>query len=174
MATASHAFHLRRFRQHRLEDRSARTRHGLHLRSTWAVVATKTDASGVSRFTYDALWPVTSVTDELNNKTTYEYDANGNSTSMLDARGSLTEYEYDAANRLSKVTNPDGTTRTYTYNFRGQKVTDTIYGPAPAVASWAPLVMHQFVQTTSFVYDNAGQLIKVIHPDQAEINADLR
>jgi YD repeat-containing protein len=132
-------------------------------------ILTKTDASGVSRFTYDALGLVTSVTDELNNKTTYEYDANGNKTSMLDARGSLTEYEYDAANRLSKVTNPDGATRSYTYNFRGQKVTDTVTGPAPAGGFLSPLALQQFVQTTTFVYDNAGQLIKVIHPDQSEI-----
>jgi len=133
-------------------------------------IATQTDGRGVSRFEYDAFGRTTSITDQLNNRTTYEHDANGNRTEMLDSRGNLTEYEYDAANRLSKQTNPDGTTRTYTYNFRGQKLTDTFSGPAPAVAGMGAAAEDQFVQRTSFVYDNAGQLIKVINPDLTEIN----
>jgi RHS repeat-associated protein len=133
-------------------------------------VATQTDSRGVGRFEYDAFGRLTSVTDQLNNKTVYKYDANGNRISMLDSRGNLTEYEYDAANRLSKTSNPDGTTRTYTYNFRGQKLTDTISGPAPALGFYAvDVAAEQFVQTTSYEYDNAGQLIKVINPDLSEI-----
>jgi len=133
-------------------------------------VVSQTDGRGVSRFEYDAFGRTTSVTDQLNNKTVYTYDANGNQKSMLDARGKLTEYEYDAANRLSKVSNPDGTTRTYTYNFRGQKLTDTISGPPPALGFYAvDVAAEQFVQTTSYEYDNAGQLIKIINPDLSEV-----
>jgi RHS repeat-associated protein len=130
-------------------------------------VQTMTDARGVNSFSYDALGRLLSVTDHLNNVTTYEYDANGNRTSMLDGRGQLTEYEYDPANRLIKTINPDGATHSFTYNFRGQKVTESIAGPA--AANTFAMTAEQFIQTTTFVYDNAGQLVKVIHPDLSEI-----
>jgi RHS repeat-associated protein len=125
---------------------------------------TMTDSRGITRFAYDSLGRLTSLIDTLNNETHYEYDANGNRTKEIDARQKVTRNEYDAANRLSKTTRPDGSTVEYTYNFRGQKLTETIKGQS---AGLAPAQGDDFFEMTSiFEYDNAGQLIKVTFPDE--------
>jgi RHS repeat-associated protein len=133
-------------------------------------VQSTTDARGVSRFTYDPLGRMLSVTDQLSNETRYEYDANGNRTAVIDARGQITASEYDTANRLSKVTYPDGTSHSYTYNFRNQKLTETIEGVAAPASFTASATAATYSRTTSFAYDNAGQMVKIIHPDLSEIN----
>ncbi len=131
-------------------------------------VVTMTDSRGITRFTYDALGRRLSIIDTLNNETRYEYDANGNKTKEIDARQNLTLHQYDPANRLTKTTFPDGSTVRYTYNFRGQKLTQTIKS---ASAGLAPVQAGElFEQTTTYEYDNAGQLIKVIFADQNEIS----
>jgi RHS repeat-associated protein len=140
---------------------------------------TVTDARGVSRFTYDALGRMLSVIDPLSNETRYEYDANGNRTSIIDARGNITEYAYDAANRVSSITYPDGTTHSFTYNFRGQKVTETLAKSAPAASFAAASLTSEslsaaptggaFTRTTTYVYDDAGQMVTVIFPDLTEV-----
>jgi RHS repeat-associated protein len=137
-------------------------------------VLTMTDPRGVARFSYDALGRMLSVIDPLSNETRYEYDANGNRTAVIDARGQLTASEYDAANRLSKITYPDGTARSYTYNFRGQKLTETIEGSggggaASFAASFAATATGTVSRTTTYSYDNAGQMVKIVHPDLSEI-----
>jgi RHS repeat-associated protein len=127
-------------------------------------VVTMTDSRGLTKFSYDALGRMLSIIDTLNNETRYEYDANGNKTKETDARQNVTRHEYDAANRLIKTTQPDGVTIEFTYNFRGQKLKQTIKS---ASAGLAPIQAGDtFESTTEYVYDNAGQLIKVIFPDQ--------
>lgn len=123
---------------------------------------TMTDAQGVTRFGYDAMGRMLSVIDPLSNETRYEYDANGNRTAVIDAKGRTIRYEYDVANRVGKITYPDGTTHSYTYNFRGQKETETVAGPDSAEAE-------PFSRTTTYRYDNAGQLVKIVYPDLSEI-----
>lgn len=123
---------------------------------------TMTDPRGVTRFGYDAMGRMLSVIDPLSNETRYEYDGNGNQTTVIDAKGRTTRYEYDAGDRVSKITYPDGTTHSYTYNFRGQEETETVTGPAMAGAE-------PFSRTTTYRYDNAGQLVKIIYPDLSEI-----
>ena len=122
---------------------------------------TMTDARGVTRFSYDALGRMLSVIDPLSNETRYEYDANGNRTAVIDAKGRTTRTEYDPANRVSKTTYPDGMIQSYTYNFRGQKETETVAGTDAATGP--------FSRTTTYRYDNAGQLVKIIHPDLSEV-----
>lgn len=138
-------------------------------------VMTATDARGVSRYTYDALGRLLTVIDTLSQKTEYEYDGNGNRTLEVDTRQQRTVYEYDAANRLSKTIHPDGMTVAVTYNFRGQKVKETINGGAAgggfgALAATASAPQDDPERTTEYVYDNAGQLVKIILPDDSEIN----
>ncbi|HEY0173454.1 MAG TPA: RHS repeat-associated core domain-containing protein [Pyrinomonadaceae bacterium] len=132
-------------------------------------VQTMTESRGVTRFAYDPMGRVTSVTDPLGNETTYEYDANGNRTAEVNARGQLTAFEYDAANRLSRVTHPDGSTISYTYNFRGQKLAETTAGPAPAALA-AAAAPSDPERTTGYVYDAAGQLVRVTLPDESEVS----
>ncbi len=131
---------------------------------------TMTETRGVTRFAYDPMGRLLSVIDPLDHETKYEYDANGNRTAEIDARGRRTAYEYDAANRVSRVTSPDGTATRYTYNFRGQKLTETVGGSAGGSAVGALAAGGDDPErTTEYVYDNAGQLVKAIMPDGSEI-----
>ncbi len=133
---------------------------------------TMTDSRGVTRYTYDALGRLLKVIDPLNQQTEYKYDANGNRIEEINARQQRTTQEYDAKNRLIKTTKPDGTTVSYTYNFRDQKLTETVAGPAGGGGGDVSILAQdvEFSRTTSYVYDNAGQLTKVILPDDSEIN----
>lgn len=133
-------------------------------------VLTMTDARGLSRFDYDGLGRMTSVKDALNNETRFKYDNNGNKIEEINARQEITTFEYDAVDRLARVNHPDGTSISYTYNFRGQKVTETVAGPAPSGGFLAPEAAFQaFSRTTTYTYDNAGQLTKVKFADDSEI-----
>ena len=133
-------------------------------------VLTMTDSRGVSRFSYDALGRMVSVIDALNHETRFKYDNNGNKIEEINARQQITTFEYDAADRLSRVNHPDGTSMSYTYNFRGQKLTETIAGPPPSGGFLAPeLAFDSFSRTTTYSYDNAGQLTKVVFADDSEI-----
>ncbi|HEY2961613.1 MAG TPA: RHS repeat-associated core domain-containing protein [Pyrinomonadaceae bacterium] len=134
-------------------------------------VLTMTDSRGVSRFAYDALGRVNSVKDALNNETRFRYDNNGNKIEEINARQEITTFEYDAGDRLTKVNHPDGTSISYTYNFRGQKLTETVAGPAPSGGFLSPEAAFQavFSRTTTYTYDNAGQMTKVKFADDSEI-----
>ncbi|MET0645080.1 MAG: RHS repeat-associated core domain-containing protein [Pyrinomonadaceae bacterium] len=131
---------------------------------------TMTDPRGTTRFTYDPLGRTLSVTDPLDHVTHYEYDANGNRTAEVDARQRRTAHEYDAANRLTKTVHPDGMALEVAYNFRGQKVSETVSRAANLAAFAAAAAPDEPARTTTYVYDNAGQLVKVILPDESEVS----
>jgi RHS repeat-associated protein len=133
-------------------------------------VVTMTDTRGVSRFSYDDLGRVTSVKDALNNETRYEYDNNGNRTQEINSRQKITTFEYDAVDRLARVNHPDGSSISYTYNFRGQKITETVAGTGAGGGFLPPGAAFQTAtRTTTYTYDNAGQLTKVLFPDNSDI-----
>ncbi len=146
---------------------------------------TMTDARGINRFVYDPLGRLLSVKDALENETTYRYDENGNQIEEINARQQITLHEYDPKNRLVKTTRPDGTIVTYTYNFRDQKTAETISPPAAGgLGEFEPppqegpsgnfhtmdLLTAESSRTTSYFYDDAGQLVKVTFPDTSEVN----
>jgi RHS repeat-associated protein len=143
---------------------------------------TMTNARGMSRFSYDPLGRLLSVKDALEHETTYRYDENGNRIEEINARLQITRHEYDAKNRLAKTTRPDGTVVTYTHNFRDQVLSETISGPeAGGLGGGFPespqgnfyttdILTVESSRTTSFTYDDAGQLVKITFPDLSEVN----
>jgi RHS repeat-associated protein len=93
--------------------------------------------------------PRTDVTD----KTTYAYDAQGNLTTVTNAVGHVTHLtNYDAHGRVGRIVDPNGLAINLVYDARGRLVSRTVG-----------------LETTTYGYDGAGQLLKVTMPSGAFI-----
>ncbi|MDP3542860.1 MAG: RHS repeat-associated core domain-containing protein, partial [Elusimicrobiota bacterium] len=134
-------------------------------------LVTKTLPEGTVSYEYDAVGNLTKVTnyngsivetsyDALNRVTQskqtlpggyqatigYGYDANGNRTSMTTPWGSFS-YLYDSLNRLTRITNPQSRQFNFQYNANGRRT---------------KLIYPNGIETT-YAYDNAGQVLSIIH-----------
>jgi large repetitive protein len=115
----------------------------------------------VTQWSYDPVGNPNRLTDSRGNTTTSSYDANGRITtarSTFDLNGQQytlsTAYTYDAEGRIVSSTNSQGNTQSTVYNSLGQ------------VASTTDLLGN----VTQFEYDQKGQPIKVILPDNTPDN----
>jgi RHS repeat-associated protein len=97
---------------------------------------------------------LTGVTDPLGRTTSMTYDANGRRTSITDAAGNATEYVYDSRGRLMDTVNADLTKQHNAYDARNHRISTTDPISATAVA------------TTTYGYDDEGQLTSVTDPLQ--------
>lgn len=145
-----------------------------------------TDANGLSGFsatvdttvparvwtwTYNAAGQVLTATDPRGNVTAYAYHP---TTTSLVTQGDLasittpapaagqpahvTQFtEYDGAGRLKKMIDPNGLETTLTYHPRGWLATRTVGSSV------------QSPETTTYTYDNVGQLTLVTQPDGSTI-----
>lgn len=99
-------------------------------------------------YTYNSVGQVLTVDGprtDVSDITNYEYDASGNLTKVTNALGHATFItSHDAHGKPLSVTDPNGTVTTLTYHPRGWLTSITTDGA-----------------TTSYDYDNAGQLISV-------------
>ena len=78
----------------------------------------------------------------------------GNMFTMGNALGHVTTFDtYDVDGQPTRITDPNGVVTALTYDLRGRLRTRTIHAGSPAA------------ETTSFDYDNVGQLIRVTLPD---------
>ena len=117
--------------------------------------------SNVTSNGYDAAGRLTSVKDPNGETETYAYDANGNLTRFTDREGYETKYEYDDLDRLTKVIEDEATgglkrITEYAYDGLGNVLTLTAYqGTDGSGVS----------ETTTYEYDSAGRLVKVVYPD---------
>jgi YD repeat-containing protein len=92
-------------------------------------------------------------------RTTYTYDTAGNLKTVTNPAGQVTTFNtYDANGRATKVTGPDGRVQRYSYLPRGWLQSESIENAAGSA-----------VQTTSFSYDDVGQLLSVTMPDQSAV-----
>ncbi|WP_316669796.1 DUF6531 domain-containing protein, partial [Ralstonia psammae] len=98
---------------------------------------------------YDTRGNLTEEIDPLGNKTEYSYNKAGLLTEITDAKGGKKQFGYNAAGQLTSYTDCSGKTTTWQYDPRGrlEKVTNAAGG------------------VTRYEYE-AGQLAKVIHPDE--------
>ncbi|MCT7304625.1 RHS repeat-associated core domain-containing protein [Ralstonia wenshanensis] len=98
---------------------------------------------------YDTKGNLTEEVDPLGNKTEYAYNKAGLLTEITDAKGGKKQLGYNAASQLTSYTDCSGKTTTWQYDPRGrlEKVTNAAGG------------------VTRYEYE-AGQLAKVIHPDE--------
>ncbi|MDD3470435.1 MAG: hypothetical protein PHE53_10745 [Thermoguttaceae bacterium] len=140
-------------------------------------------------YTYNANGQLVSKTDRLGRTTTYTYDNLGRQTgeTWLDANSQAVHtftYTYDSVGNLLSVTDDD-TSYTYSYNNVGQttSVATTLDGLTPTVTqtlgynalgqrvSDAMTIGTTADYQTSYVYDNAGNLLQQIQRSQTGGNA---
>jgi YD repeat-containing protein len=104
------------------------------------------------RYTYNDFGQVLTATGprtDIVDKTIYEYDANGNLIKITNGAGYVTALSnYDANGRVGRITDPNGMNTDLAYNVRGWVVSKTVGG-----------------ETTTYDYDDVGQLIKTTQPD---------
>ena len=104
---------------------------------------TVTDASGVTKYTYDSMNGLTDVQYPDSTYLHYAYDVSGRLTSVQTAYGT-TGYTYDLLNRLTSVTDLTGAVTTYTYDKNGNR----------SSMKYANGV------TTDYTYDSCNRLIQ--------------
>ncbi|MEQ8786495.1 MAG: Calx-beta domain-containing protein [Pirellulaceae bacterium] len=130
------------------------------------------DPSPVTTFEYDSAGQLTKVTDALSRITSYEYDALGRQTKVIlpdldgigtgDPAPEMT-YTYDLVGNLLTETDAEGNTTTYTYDDLYRLITITEADPdGVGVGVSSPV--------TTYLYDLAGQLIKITDPHSREID----
>ncbi|WP_170305732.1 RHS repeat protein [Pseudoduganella ginsengisoli] len=91
---------------------------------------------------------------DVSDITTYTYDEHGNLSTVTNAAGHVTTLSnYDAHGRVGRVTDPNGLVTDFSYTLRGW-LSSTTTGNA----------------TTSYTYDNAGQLTGVTMPGGVNLN----
>jgi YD repeat-containing protein len=119
-------------------------------------------------YTYNALGQVLTAKDPLNKTTTTAYYAATDTTvppkytmgdvqTVTNAAGHVvTMNEYDKNGRLTKMTDANGLITTMAYHPRGWLTSRSVNNGAT-------------VETTTYTYDNVGQLTKVTLPDQSTL-----
>jgi RHS repeat-associated protein len=103
-------------------------------------------------FSYNAAGQLTRRTDGNGHATTYGYDAEGNRMSEKDALGHETKWTYNGRHEVTSETTPRGETTTIKRDSDGN--VESISRPAPG----------ETTQTTSFAYDEHGELESLTDP----------
>src|SRR5260221_3481499 len=88
----------------------------------------KTEASVVTKYTYDTTGEMLTTTDPLNNQTTWTRDNLGDKLTQTDPYNNTTNFTYDSLGRLTKQTDASNNATSYTYDSDGNLLTkvDTI------------------------------------------------
>jgi len=128
------------------------TRFRSHL-PVWIAGAQGASEEAITHLAYDADANLAKVTDPNGHAWSYGYDGQGNRTKATDPLGHSTAYAYDAKRNLTTLTLPSGSATSYDYDSHSNPVstkqTLTESGQTP---------------TTTFAYDEVGQLTSVTDP----------
>ena len=122
-------------------------------------ISSEDHRGNVTEYEYDARGNMIRETGPLNNVTGYTYDAHGNeltrTATRTDADGSVvtmrTENRYDHLGRVTETTDPDGFSVLTEY--------DQVTGKQSAMTDKRGF-------RTTYEYDNAGNMKKIIHSDE--------
>jgi RHS repeat-associated protein/CSLREA domain-containing protein len=107
-----------------------------------------TDGLGTTSWVYDALDRPTSITNPFSAQVGYAYDPVGNRTSLTYPGSRVVDYQYDAVNRVQQVSG-GGLPGPVTYQYQATGQLTSISRPNGV--------------DTSYSYDDAGQLIDLVH-----------
>jgi RHS repeat-associated protein len=127
---------------------------------------------------YDNIGQLLSTTDPLNNTTSYTYDQLGDVATQTAPNGGVTHMTYDTNGDRLSVTGPTGAVTQATYDYLSRPLTYTVldryptattnittYSYAPSASNpdgaWLASSTTQHGMTTSYAYDNAGELTGV-------------
>jgi YD repeat-containing protein len=120
------------------------------------VSLTQVQAAQTVSYSYNAQGQIASIDGprtDINDVTTFDYDDQGNLITITNALGHVTEIaEHNASGRPTRIIDANQGITTLTYQPRGWLTSRTYEG-----------------QTTTFDYDNTGQLIKLTLPSGAFI-----
>ena len=108
---------------------------------------------------YDELGRLTDTTDIAGNKTSYEYDENGQITSISDSIGVYMKYTYNEKGQVISSLDGENNKVSYTYDDKGRCLTKTVYRGTESL-------------TETYSYNHAGQVKKVIYPDESYITVE--
>jgi YD repeat-containing protein len=147
---------------------------------TRKVTAPRNDGTGTNEirvwtYTYNSLGQVLTAKDPLNRTTTTAYYAAtdtaippkwtmGDVQTITNAAGHVVTFnEYDKNGRATKMTDANGLITTMAYHPRGW-LTSRAVSNGPAAGGGSVVT-----ETTTYTYDNVGQLTKVTLPDQSTL-----
>ena len=144
------------------------------------VILVQVPGVAATSFAYDARGRLMSVT-QGDRSVTYSYDARGNLESITDPLQRKVSFEYDAADRLIRQTQPDQSVITFAYDAAGNMIgltppakTATAFGydAYNRLTSSTPPATGEGDDTTRYVYNLAGQVIKETLPGGSEVLYD--
>lgn len=116
------------------------------------------DSGGTVTYNYDSNNRLISVSDLDGKTTTYSYNKNGTLATRSLPNAIQTTYTYDAANRVSSITHAKSTiTLAKSVYIRNSLGNITGISESGSFISSTP-------QTTSFIYDSLGRIIKATYP----------
>lgn len=123
--------------------------------------ATLTGTPRTWTYTYNSVGQILTATGprtDINDTTTYTYyDVTGDLKTVKNAAGHLTTYSnYDGNGRVQKIVDANGLTIDLTYTPRGWLSTRTVSGT-------------DINETTSYLYDNVGQVQTITLPDSSVV-----
>jgi YD repeat-containing protein len=131
------------------------------------------------RFEYDSAGRRTKRISHDGDALGYHYDTAGRLQKLTDKNNeAIVQYEYDENGRLKREVKGNGTQTVYEYDPAGQLLSMINYSPGGAVQSRFDYAydvngnrtsMTTLNGTTSYQYDDMGQLVEVAYPDGREV-----
>ena len=137
-------------------------------------LATATQGTRKTTFTYSTAGFLASVTDPLSLTNSYTYDANGRVLKTTLADGRVITFTYDANGNLSSLIPPGKTAHAFTYNtvnFPSSYTPPAITGAGATTYAYdkdrnLTLITRPDTKTIAFKYDTAGRLGSVVAPTE--------
>ncbi|WP_068786955.1 RHS repeat-associated core domain-containing protein [Paenibacillus phocaensis] len=108
---------------------------------------TMDDATGQTRYNYDALGRLTEMIDPRGRNVRYEWTTTGQRSRIIYPDNTSVVYDYDKAGQITQVTDGQGRKTGYGYNLNGQVTSRILPGG----------------ETSSYQYDPIGQLVGIEH-----------